>query len=247
LPGFVTDLDTYETFSQGLLDLPATGYTAADAAAMGTRLADFARAGGNVVLTDDAVQAVAFMDLGLSLDDVGVEGVYAGHAVFSNGYDHPLAAGTNNPGAAEGAGGRRQTAEPLPIGYSIEDGEDNMPNWGIAVSAVEGAGGTVVTTTDGADDLSSIAEIPVGAGVVRTFASVLTFPTTAYFHPHGLSSYGLTDHGYTILDNLMTWQNDAQVPTPDLVDDDIEWIDSDVPTRVMVDGSNQLPEAFLVD
>ena len=246
LPGFVTDIDTYETYSQGLLDLPATTYTASDAQTMGARLADFARQGGNVVLTDDAVQAVAFMDIGLTLDDVAVEGVYAGHAVFSNGYDHPLAAGTNNPGAAEGAGGRRQTAEPLPIGYSIEDGEDNMPNWGIATQAVEGVDGTVVTTTDGADDLASIAEIPVGAGVVRTFASVLTFPTTAYFHPHGLSSYGLTDHGYTLLDNMMTWQNDAQSTAPDLLDDDITWIDSDVPTRVMVDGSNRLPEGFVI-
>ena len=245
LPGYVTDYDLYETYSQGLLDLPATDYTHADATAMGAKLEDFASAGGNVVLTDDAVQAVAWMNIGLTLDDVGIRGSYAGNAVFSGGYDHPLAAGTNNPGAAEGAGGRRQTAEPLPIGYSIEDGEDNMPSWGVIAGAVSAAGGEVVTTTDGDDNLASIATIPVGAGQVRTFGSVLTFPTTAYFHPSGLSSYGLTDHGYTLLDNLMTWDNPAQSAAPDLDDDAIGWVASDIPTRIMVDGTESLPTAFI--
>jgi hypothetical protein len=223
---------------QGLADLPPTGYSAADAVAIGVVLRDFAESGGNVVLTDDALQGLSWMDLATAAD-LSRRTTYAGHAVFSNGYEHPLAHGTNNPGSAEGAGGRRQTVEPLPLGYSINS--DTIPQFGVSQAAVEAAGGAVVATTIDAEDQASVAEIPVGSGRVVTLGSLLTFPTTAYYHPFGLSSYGLTDIGYTLLRNALSWDNPAQSATPDLADDEIEWIASDTPTRIYIDGSSDLP------
>ncbi len=233
LPGYD---DGFET-SQGQADLPATSYDDTDAATMGAILRGFAEQGGNVVLTDDAVKGLSWMGLADATDIVR-DTVYAGHTVFSNGYVHELAQGTNNPGSAEGAGGRRQVVEPLPIGYSING--DTLPQWGVRTGSVGGNNGTVVTTTDGADDVASLVEYTLGAGRVRALGSLLTFPTTGFYHPFGLSSYGVTDIGYTLARNMLTWDNPAQT-AGDLSDDAITWVNSGVPTRVMVDGSNELP------
>ncbi len=233
LPGYDGGFDT----SQGLADLPPTGYGRADAVAMGTILRDFAQQGGNVVLTDDALMGLEWMGLA-SAADITRRRTYAGHAVFSGGYEHPLTAGTNNPGSAEGAGGRRQVVEPLPIGYSING--DNLPQWGVSAGSVAANGGTVVATTVGASNVASVAEYTVGEGRVRTLGSLLTFPTTGFYHPFGLSSYGVTDIGYTLARNVLTWENPAQSAAPDLADDEIQWVDSGIPTRVMIDGSNEV-------
>ena len=90
------------------------------------------------------------------------------------------------------------------------------------------------------DDVAPLVEYTVGEGRVRALGSLLTFPTTGYYHPFGLSSYGVTDIGYTLARNMLTWANPAQSATPDLTDDAIEWVDSEIPTRVMIDGSNDV-------
>ena len=81
----------------------------------------------------------------------------------------------------------------------------------------------------------------MGQGRVVTLGSLLTFPTTGYYHPFGLSSYGVTDIGYTLARNALTWTNPGQSPAPDLTDPPIEWVASDTPTRIYVDGSEELP------
>ena len=75
-------------------------------------------------------------------------------------------------------------------------------------------------------------EIKVGKGRVRILGGVLQFPTTGYYHPFGLSSYGVTDIGYTLLRNLWTWRNPNQNANPRLRDDRIRWVESAIPTRV---------------
>jgi hypothetical protein len=37
--------------------------------------------------------------------------------------------------------------------------------------------------------------------------------------------------------NLWAWDNPNRRDAPDLVDDEIEWVDSDTPTRIYVDGT----------
>ncbi|MBW3665327.1 MAG: hypothetical protein KY469_19715 [Actinobacteria bacterium] len=222
--------------AMGVDDLPPTHYGPADAAAIGQRLNDFATAGGNVVLTDDAIRGAAWMGL-VEDGDVRSRNVYAGHASFNtpDGYEDPLAAGLDQPGSAEGVNGRRQTVEPVPLGYPVGG---NLPEWNLRASAVTGVGGRVVAYESGNSDRAAVAEIPVGEGVVRTFGSALPFPTTQYYHPLGLASYSITDNGYTLLKNLLAWENASQSATPDLTDADITWVESDTPNRVYVDGTN---------
>jgi hypothetical protein len=234
LPGY-----TEMPAGRGLMDLPPTRYTAADARTIGQRLREFAETGGNVVLTDDALQGLTWMGL-TDASEVSRRTTYAGHAVFSGGYDHPIAQGANQPGSAEGAGGRRQVVEPLPLGYAIPNA-GTLPQFGVATAAVQRLRGDVVATTIGAANVASVAQIPVGAGKVVTFGSMLTFPTTQYYHPFGLSSYGITDIGYTLLRNALAHQNPAQSATPDLADDQVQIVNSGIPTRVYIDNTNVLP------
>jgi hypothetical protein len=233
LPGY-----TEQQAGQGLLDLPPTAYDAEDAAAIGQALRAFAESGGNVVLTDDALQGLAWMGV-TGPEAIGRRTAYAGHAVFGGDYSHPLATGVHTPGAATGTGGRKQVVEPLPIGYSING--NHLPQFTVATSAVTAAGGTVAATTQGAATGASVAEIPVGTGRVVTLGSLLPFPTTAFYHPFGLSSYGLTDIGFTLFDNAATWQNPAQNAAPALGGTFDGWVASDTPTRIYVDGSQDLP------
>jgi hypothetical protein len=78
---------------------------------------------------------------------------------------------------------------------------------------------------------TTLGELAMGEGCVRILGGLLQFPTTELFHPFGLSSYALTDTGYTLTRNLWTWSNPAQSPRPDLRDDAIRWIESDTPNR----------------
>lgn len=224
--------------ARGVADLPATGYGAADAERIGALLRGFAEDGGNVVLTDDALRGVAWMGL-LDAGAVRRGTVYAGHVSFNTdaGYDDPLAAGLDEPGAAAGVNQRRQMVEPVPIGYALNN---SQPQWYLDAAAVEAAGGRVVGHDSGNAGRAALAELPVGAGTVRAIGSLLPYPTTANYHPLGLGSYAVTDNGYTVLRNLLTWDNAAQNPAPDLTGE-VEWVASDTPTRVYVDGSNDLP------
>jgi hypothetical protein len=224
-----------EQAHQGALDLPPTAYGAADRARMGAVLRDFVEAGGNLVLSDDALRALEWMGL-VAEGAVGRRGVYAGHVNFTTGlgYDDPLAEGLNRPGAAEGRQQRRQVVEPVPIGFNLSS---SQPQWYVQTAAVEAAGGRVVGTDGGVAGRAALAEIPHGDGVVRILGSFAPFPTTAFYHPFGLSSYAVTDNGYTLARNLWAWDNVNQNPSPDLVDDEITWVASDVPTRVYVDGT----------
>src|SRR5688500_4462936 len=122
LPGYREE--GYEG-SQGMADLPATSYTAADRDAVAAALRSFAEAGGNVVLTDDGLRALAWM--GIVPEGAVRRGAeYAAAVAFTadagetDTYGDPLAAGVNLPGSAENTNNRRQISEPLPTGYEID-------------------------------------------------------------------------------------------------------------------------------
>ncbi len=228
-----------EPMARGVADLPPSGYGAGDLTRMAGELRSFAENGGNVVLTDDAVRGLGWMGL-VAPKAVHRGTVYAGHVHFNTeaGYDDPLADGLDQPGAAAGSDERRQMVEPVPIGYALDD---SQPQWYVDRAAIESAGGRVVGLDSGEADRAALAEIPVGAGQVRVLGSLLPFPTTAFYHPLGLGSYAVTDNGYTVLRNLLTWANPNQNVAPDLTGE-IDWVASGTPTRVYVDGSNELPE-----
>ncbi len=195
----------------------------ADADAMAAKVLAFAEGGGNVVLTDDSIRALAWMGL-IDRDDIDEEAVYAGHVQFTTDatggsdetYGDPLGANIDQPGAAEGVRHRHQTVEPIPLGYAIEDkgGSDNetLPEWGVSQAAWESAGGRTVGTLQSGKVV--VGELPVGDGVVRIAGSLLPFPTDLYDHPFGVADYALTYTGYELLRNLVDHQNPNGVVAP---------------------------------
>jgi hypothetical protein len=179
------------------------------------RLKAFAEKGGNVVLTDDAMVALEGMGI---VEEGSVEPsmVYAGSVSFQppaesdDPYGDPLAAGAHEPGAAEGPNNRKQTTEPVPIGYSINtpDGGDasTLPQHGVDPAAWADAGGRVVGLTgDGNSGDVTLGEVPLGAGRVRVLGSLLPVPTQEFDHPFGLASYSITPVAYELLKNLLSF------------------------------------------
>lgn len=216
----------------GKNDLGSMGFTADDLATMTDAVDAFVRAGGNLVLTDDSIRAAEWLGY-VDAGSVRMREVYAGHVSFTvDGaltYDHPLAAGIDQPGAAEGSNRRRQVTEPVPIGYCVDSGacgadEETSPQWYVDRAAWEAAGGVAVGgdgTDADSDTRTSLGELPVGQGLVRILGSFQPFPTTEFDHQFGLSSYAITDAGYTLLGNLLRHDNAAQDADRDLADDAI--------------------------
>jgi hypothetical protein len=181
-------------------------------------LAKWARSGGNVVLTDSAVKMLAPMGL-VSKDSVGSGKFYAGYVNFATAnkevtYDDPLARKINAPGAAEGMSGdevhRRQTYEPVPINYAIQNpsGGDanNSPVWFVNAGALDKVKGARPVGTSGSTTQVSYGEIKLGRGRIRFLGAVLPMPTDKFDNPFGVADYSLTYSGYQLLKNLLTWE-----------------------------------------
>jgi hypothetical protein len=204
----------------------AAARTPAARAALGSRLAAWVRAGGNLVLTDDAMQALSWMGL-VGADDVEEKAVYAGNVEFRDPsnpestltYDDELAAGVDQPGAAEGTGNRHQITDPGPIGYAImtATGGDAavQPQWVVSADAWADAGGrtTGVLGTD-----VTLGELRLGQGRVRVLGSLIPMPTAEFDVPLGVSDYAITYAGYEVVRNLLSWRNPngtTAAPVPD--------------------------------
>jgi hypothetical protein len=174
----------------------------------------FAESGGNVVLTDDALKALAGMGI-VGADDVVEEKVYAGSVSFtapdgSATYEDPLAANVALAGSAEGPDRRRQTTEPVPTGYAIQNasGDDvgTLPQHGVTQEAWEEAGGRVVGVTgDSNSGNVTYGELTVGKGRVRILGAFLPFPTAEFDHPYGLNDYAITFTAYELAKNMWSW------------------------------------------
>ncbi len=200
-------------------------YTDVQRDAVIARLADFARGGGNLLLTDaafdllnrinDAADAAPLLGPGAAREIL----VYAGNIQFNDGgidggdgvtyarYD--LAKEVNRPGSAEGAGNRHQIAEPIPTGHAVTNlggGDINShPSWVVDPDLWLAAGGTVVGRTNAAAGGVSFGELPYGDGVIRIIGGILPEPTKEFTHNFGLEAYSLTYSGFQVLDNALQW------------------------------------------
>ena len=168
---------------------------------------EFAEAGGNVVLTDRAVQGV--VDLGL-VPDGSVTGLkqYAGQ-ITEIDREHPLLAGVN--------GIVGQTYFEVPLGYPVT--RDSAPAWGVAEDAWDAAGGTIAAYlgSDYYDGLVASAKVevpgtgeavglgtaPLGDGQVTIFGAILPDASQAEPHTQGLADYAVTYGGNAILVNAL--------------------------------------------
>jgi hypothetical protein len=208
----------------------------------------FAESGGNLVLTDGALAGLdALVE---ELDGAVSQGVfYAGYVDFNDGDEptfekHPMTEELQQDGTASGRQtlngeeyhDRRQTYEPVPMGYlvgapaSCNSGCD-APIWVVDEDAWTEAGGLHLGRSfvrGGPDDSTgwdgvSLGELPVGDGVIRIVGALLPEPTQDNFHPYGLASYGLTYTGYQLFENTTTWDNpgrDADGPGEEDPEDD---------------------------
>jgi len=213
-----------------LADDPAPGVPAASRKLWFDRLGNWVNAGGNLVLTDGALSALG--DLGIVPAGSVVSGAhYGGWFSFSDASGastfgkHPLAAGLDLPGAANGSGSglqrRRQTYDPAAIGYYVSESAGNggctndrcdAPLTVVDPAAWAKAGGSVAGQSavrlgkDGAGPQRTgvgLGEVPYGMGRVRIAGALLPTPTQANNHPYGLQAHGLTWTGYQVLVNLL--------------------------------------------
>jgi hypothetical protein len=154
--------------------------------------------GGNLVLTDRAIYALADMGVVAPETVTDVE-VYLPYANFVD-FEHPMLDGLR--------ANARQLAETTLVGYEIDDnqGEESGRMTVVDRAAFEEAGGHTVGTTgdyEGSDDdgtSTSVGELELGDGVIRITGG-LPMPTESNDHRFGLKDYALTYSGLFILEN----------------------------------------------
>jgi hypothetical protein len=191
-----------------LADVPAPADPrgrAYDKAAYYANIRDWVERGGNLVLTDRAIHALA--DIGVveaeAVEDIAV---YQPYANFQ-GLDHPMTEGLRS--------NARQLVEAATLGYGI--GTDASPMTVVDTAAWEGAGGQVIGTTStvltgedpaidrNLDDggLTSVGELHLGeaGGRIRIVGGALPMPTEAEDHRFGLRNYALTYSGLFLMEN----------------------------------------------
>ncbi|HEX8065591.1 MAG TPA: hypothetical protein VF520_03585 [Thermoleophilaceae bacterium] len=188
------------------------------------KVRQWVEAGGNLVLTDGALRALPELT-GIPFSAVTPATVYAGQVTFAKSagestVSDPLAqkpVPVNQDGARFNSGGRRQTFEPTPLGFAIQQdvrGNDDSSfatQWDVDRKAFEAAGGRVAGTSadPGARDAQpvhervALGEIPLGKGDIRIVGGLLPQPTTEFNHPFGLEPYAVTYTGYILARNLL--------------------------------------------
>jgi hypothetical protein len=161
----------------------------------------FAAAGGQLVLTDAAVQLLD--DLGVVAEsDLTLQRTNAGHVDFVDG-DHPLKKGL--------FGTPSQTYYEVPLGFPATNA---APHYGVTRTVWEGKGGTTVGTVG---DSTVLGEMPLQKGKILAFGAILPQPVEVLEkgdtpHPEGLAAYGVTIAGGQVLHNALSYRRDGAAP-----------------------------------
>ena len=160
-------------------------------------LRGYAHDGGTLVLTDAALRELGPLGI-VPASAVEQHAQYAGY--IDSVQNDPLTQGVRFPLG-------RQTYEPVPIGYKIDNtfssssSIDTAPEWTVDQTAWQAAGGRTAGTTG--SGRTSLGEVKLGRGLVRIIGALLPDPTGAYAHPFGVADYAVTYTGYTLLVNLL--------------------------------------------
>lgn len=176
---------------------------AGDAAAQAA-LKAWVEKGGNLLLTDEALQLL--VPLGLAGEgDVDVHMGYAGATNFVD-KEHPLAQGIR--------GLARETYEPVPLGFAIDS--LNAPNWFVKAGGFTGEVVGVAGDGQGASpnrEKVNFGRATLGMGTVNFLGALLPDPTLEFGAPYGVDSYSTTYTGNQLLRNALGWDNVfAQTP-----------------------------------
>jgi murein tripeptide amidase MpaA len=169
-----------------------------DAGIDARRLSSFVRSGGTLVLTDGAVRTLAKVadvpadaivrqtsDPGTDLPHLDAE---------TRDFGHPLLSGLDRPELYA-----EQLYEPVPLGFSLDDGAP--PWWGVNQAAFEAVGGRVAALDQRGTVM--LGDVAVGDGRVVVIGGLLPQPSENHFHPYGLADYSVTSTGYQVLLNAL--------------------------------------------
>ena len=211
-----TDLTGFDTLVVTDMATTPAGSTVAHADYVAA-LDRFARDGGQLVLTDRAVKLAA--DLGaVPATSLTLNRTDAGHVDFVAPLgDHPYEEGL--------VGKPSQTYYEVTLGFPSRN---RAPNYGIARTAWEAAGGTTVATVGPQGSSSSpntaLGHLDWGSGRITVFGAVLPQAierlvledgtTVETPHPHGLASYGVTITGGQVLDNVFSFRGANRTAPP---------------------------------
>ncbi|MGH2753161.1 MAG: M14 family zinc carboxypeptidase [Actinomycetota bacterium] len=158
-------------------------------------LRSWVQGGGNLVLTDRSLHALAGMGL---VEDSAIQDieVYQPYTDIQD-FEHPMVEGLR-PNA-------RQLVETPPLGYCI--GNTCSPMTTVDETAFTDANGHVVGTSG--DGLVSVGELTLGKGLVRIVGGALPTPTEKHDHRYGLRNYAMTYTGLYIMENSVTYSRSS--------------------------------------
>lgn len=186
------------------------------------RLRSFAKQGGNVVLTDSALQLLPKV-MGIDTDAVRGHHAYVGYADLD--HEHPWADGLSSRA--------RQMYDPVGLGYPLLMERDqywpcfpeceesitrnSAPLWTVDREAWEAEGGETIATADPPEDRKGeyegqetdktiIGTVPFGDGRIVVLGGVLPQPTEKHPHWFGLNAYTASVTGQQMLINALTWE-----------------------------------------
>lgn len=174
-------------------------------------------AGGNLVLTDEALRFVELSGLAPG-GAVNMTTQYMGGIGITD-LSQPIFHEYQEAGGIQNVrGGVKQMYEPTPLGF--ETGANAAPNWFIDPAALETLKGTAYATACGTTQISDrctgdgigLGKIPLGAGQIQFIGSLLPDPTEEFYHPYGLDPYATTYSGNQILRNMLYWGNVLDSP-----------------------------------
>jgi hypothetical protein len=218
------------------------GLTSEVADAFFANLRYYVEKGGNLVLTDAGIQALGPMGVvpasAIRKDPTDPAGsfnfsIVSGQITYKDPVKWPLAEGIDLPGAAERTAGRRQAAEPVPLGYTPDpalDTDPRMPIWSVLVPAWNAACTetdkrlctTALVTQNQFNNVApnpigkvDLGEIKLGDGRIRIagemFPDPIFEPDEFSDHRFGLASYALTYTAYIVFENLVEWANPGRI------------------------------------
>jgi Zinc carboxypeptidase len=170
---------------------PEAGSDAAWVSALRT----FVQGGGNLVVTDGAAPLLDALFDDIAAGDITVAKADVGYVDFGD-RAHPM--NRNLRGVAS------QTYDVIPIGYP--DNAGAAPNWRVKQTAWDAAGGYTAGTNGSGQTIYGAR--PLGKGQVTFLGALLPEPTEDYFHPFGLQNYAVTYTGYTLLENMLSYERD---------------------------------------
>ena len=210
-------------------------YTVAQKDAWMAKLRSWVEGGGNLVLTDGALKAVSELT-SVPGKAIRERVVYVGQTAFQvcDTYNDdgtcetketvkdPLAKNVAQLGARFNTGMRRQTFEPTPLGFAIQNNSGGDQSFARQFDIVQkdwtAAGGRAVggSADSGARDATAVperttlGEVGVGQGKIRILGALLPQPSTEYDHPLGIEPYSVTYTGYILFCNLVDCQYEAK-------------------------------------